>query len=67
MTTYSFYDRPPPCSGAQRNASSEPFSETHTGDRQNSELNVDGAWWRQSGRQEYLDIDTLRPIIMVCR
>lgn len=43
MTTYSFYDRPPPYSGAQRNAASEPFSETHTGDRQNSELNVDGS------------------------
>lgn len=42
-------------------------SRKQTGDRQNSELNVDGAWWRQSGRQEYLDIDTLRPIIMVCR
>lgn len=76
MTTYSFYDRSPPCSGAQRNAASEPFSETHTGNRQNSELNVDGAWWRQSGRQEYLDIekwlpahvvDTLRPTIMAWR
>lgn len=41
MITYSFCDRPPPYSGAQRNAASEPLLETHTGDRQSSELNVD--------------------------
>ena len=41
MTTYSFCDRPALCSGAQRNAASEPFLETRTGDCESSELNVD--------------------------